>query len=858
MKQDLRRLSEENRELKARLAESEEVLDAIRSGSVDAFVADDHRVFTLKDADHAYRILVETMNEGAATLTGDGVITYCNRYFSELLSSTSRNMIGIRAVDMVSPDLVPVIENMLREGRKRTVREEILARRDDGFLFPAIVSCSALPGETAGICMTVTDLTEQKKAENELREYKEHLEDLVEARTEMLAESEKRYRELVMHAPAGLYEFDLATGRFLEVNDVMCRMLGYSREDLLSMDPRELLDEEGVKLFRERIESVMSGHDIPGYTEYRVRKSDGGYLWAELKGTVNTGDGQAERLSVVAHDVTDRKMHEDIMRRGKEFSEALNRINKVLHSTFESDEIIRWVVTEGAGVLKSGSGSVCIRDEQGWTVKYGMGLPRELAEASMDDRQKRHAALAVEAGRPVAIEDVTKDDRCDREHLLRHNIRAVLTAPLITRGFFVGAIFFNYHDGPRPFDEMEVNFCRQLAATASISLENARLYEERRRAEEELRRAHIDLQRAQEVGQLGSWRLDAREDRLKWSDENYRIFGIPMGEEMTYEAFLSRVHPDDREYVDSKWKAALAGAPYDIQHRIIVDGEEKWLREKAYLEFEDSGALKGAFGITQDITGRKKAEEVLERDKSTSDRLVRERSKQLSEARIELERRKHLSEIGTLASTVAHELRNPLATIDISVYNIDRRADDPEILKKLETIRGKVEESRGIINNLLKYARFRPPEFEEIDLYDHLKGIAEIASLKMDDKANVRTDLDPVKNMTVEADKAQIEAVVNNLLNNAYDAVETGKGEIILRAYREEVFIRIEVEDNGKGMGEEQLERLFEPFYTTKEIGTGLGLSICSQIMESHGGSIDVESQPDKGTKMSIVLPVQR
>jgi PAS domain S-box-containing protein len=695
-------------------------------------------------------------------------------------------------------------------------------------------------------------------AAGELGRYCERLEKTLEHGPKGLSKSEKRYYDLIEHIPAAFYELDIATYRFIEVNDVMCRMLGYSREELLSMDPGELLDEKGGQLFRERMARALGGEDISGYARYRVRTREGRYIWAELDVSVFFDNGKPERLFVVGHDVTDRKKTEDAILRGKHLSEALNRINKLLHSTFDPDEIMQRLVSEGVEVLGSGSGAVSIRGEHGWTVRYERGLPRELAEASLDDRQERHAAMAVETGRPVAIEDVAEDDRCDREHLLKYDIRAVLTAPLITRGTPVGAIFFNYHDGPRAFDDMEMSFCRQLAATASISMENARLYDLRLRAEADLRRAHIDLQRAQEVGQLGSWRMDVRDDRLMWSEQNYRIFGIPEGGDLTYETFLARVHPDDREYVDRQWKEALAGEPYDIEHRIIVDGEEKWLREKAYLEFEDSGELKGGFGITQDITERKNAEEVLRRDKRTFEGLVHKRSKQLAEARVELEKRRRLSEIGTLASTVAHELRNPLAAIDLSVHNIDRRADNPEIHKKLNTIREKVGQSREIIDNLLQYARIRPPEVEKVALREFLGGIAEIASDKMADRSEILTDLDPVKDVTVEMDSSQIEAVVNNLLNNAYDAVAPDKGSISLRAYSDDGFVRIEVEDNGEGMGDEQLERLFEPFYTTKDTGTGLGLSICRQIVEFHGGAIDAESEPGKGTKMFLVLPVER
>ncbi len=126
-----------------------------------------------------------------------------------------------------------------------------------------------------------------------------------------------------------------------------------------------------------------------------------------------------------------------------------------------------------------------------------------------------------------------------------------------------------------------------------------------------LQKNQVDRDRAQAVGNLGSWRLDVRKNELKWSDEAHRIFGIPKGTHLTYETFLSTVHPADRKYVDTKWKAALEGEPYDIEHRIIVDGKIKWVRERAYIEFDNDGILIGGFGITQDITERKNAEEAL-------------------------------------------------------------------------------------------------------------------------------------------------------------------------------------------------------------------------------------------------------
>jgi PAS domain S-box-containing protein len=136
---------------------------------------------------------------------------------------------------------------------------------------------------------------------------------------------------------------------------------------------------------------------------------------------------------------------------------------------------------------------------------------------------------------------------------------------------------------------------------------------ERRYAAQALHDREEDLQRAQSVGRIGSWRLDVRSNALTWSHETHRIFGVPEGTPMTYEFFLSCVHPDDRSYVDRKWQAALlGGGPYDIEHRLLLpDGKVKWVREKAELEVDAGGNLLGGFGITQDISDIKAAEKAL-------------------------------------------------------------------------------------------------------------------------------------------------------------------------------------------------------------------------------------------------------
>ena len=134
---------------------------------------------------------------------------------------------------------------------------------------------------------------------------------------------------------------------------------------------------------------------------------------------------------------------------------------------------------------------------------------------------------------------------------------------------------------------------------------------ERKRAEEALRQSEANLNRAQEIAHIGSWHLDVTRNQLTWSDEVFRIFGVPKGTPLTYESFLGSIHPADREAVDKAWTAAMRGAPYDIEHRIVVAGALKWVRERAEVEFDKDGRAVEGIGTVQDITERKRAQEEL-------------------------------------------------------------------------------------------------------------------------------------------------------------------------------------------------------------------------------------------------------
>jgi len=144
---------------------------------------------------------------------------------------------------------------------------------------------------------------------------------------------------------------------------------------------------------------------------------------------------------------------------------------------------------------------------------------------------------------------------------------------------------------------------------------------DRKRAETELKRSDYLLSKAQELGRVGSWELSIHSGRLVWTEETYRLFGISPGTPMTLEDFMNCVHPDDREYVLSEWDARMNDNDYDICHRIVVNGEVRWVREKAEILLDDNGDPVKGIGFVQDITESRKAEDALRESREELDEI---------------------------------------------------------------------------------------------------------------------------------------------------------------------------------------------------------------------------------------------
>jgi signal transduction histidine kinase len=234
----------------------------------------------------------------------------------------------------------------------------------------------------------------------------------------------------------------------------------------------------------------------------------------------------------------------------------------------------------------------------------------------------------------------------------------------------------------------------------------------------------------------------------------------------------------------------------------------------------------------------------------------------LVESQALVERSEKLASLGLLAAGVAHEIRNPLTAIKAALFIQQKRFQpgSPE-RDDIEVVEREILRLERIVNEFLQFARPTDPELTTVLADQPLADVQALLAAQLA-KGGIQLVREAAAPMWVKADPAQIKQVLINLVQNAADSMDRG-GTILLRARRDRKHLAngeanvviLEVADTGKGIAPEIEERLFDPFFTTKDSGTGLGLSIAARLVERQGGSLQYQTQINRGTTFGIVLP---
>ncbi|MEE9612293.1 MAG: response regulator, partial [Desulfatiglandales bacterium] len=381
----------------------------------------------------------------------------------------------------------------------------------------------------------------------------------------------------------------------------------------------------------------------------------------------------------------------------------------------------------------------------------------------------------------------------------------------------------------------------------------------RKAAEEELKKTKESLQRAQQIAHLGNWDWNIATNEFWCSDEIYCIFGLsPQAFDVTYDVFVDFVHADDKPFFRQAVDDALSGKkPYSIDHRIVLpDGTERFVHEQAEITVdESSGQTIRVLGTVQDITERKRMEE----EKRTLEAKLRQAQK--------------MEAIGTLAGGIAHDFNNILTPIIgyaemvlecLPEGSLDRAHQEKVILAG--------QRAKDLVNQILTFSREAEQEKKPVQLHVITREALKLLRSSIPSTIDIRQNIQPDCG-AVLADPIQLHQVLMNLCTNAYHAMREDGG--ILEISVSEVtigpddyvtdlglspgkYLRVEISDTGCGMSTDTQERIFDPYFTTKEKGggTGLGLSVVHGIVKNHGGHITVYSEPGKGSTFHVYFPV--
>ncbi|MDP8217047.1 MAG: PAS domain S-box protein [Candidatus Kaelpia imicola] len=300
-----------------------------------------------------------------------------------------------------------------------------------------------------------------------------------------------------------------------------------------------------------------------------------------------------------------------------------------------------------------------------------------------------------------------------------------------------------------------------------------------------------------------------------------------------------------------------AGRPYKWEYHNPILDKDYYIVDRI-IKWPDGRDVR--FEIAIDITERKKAEALIMRYNRELEGEVKRRTDELLKAERKLEESKRLSDIGMLAATVAHELNNPLGVIKTAVFNIrkERAEIDDDLEGHLFNIEKKISQSSRIIKNLLGYAKIKKPIYEKVDIITIVDECIDSCSKKYSDYEVVidkRYKID--RDKVIKADIIQIIELFTNILENAFQSFKGKKGKIIIIVNRskDKSSIDFKIRDSGSGVPEDDLDNVFEPFFTKKPRGLGLGLTVSKQIVHLHRGSIYFKSKLGEGTEVNISLP---
>jgi PAS domain S-box-containing protein len=831
-----------------------------------------------------------------------GKFTYMNKRFEEVSGYSREEVVGKNGLrlGMFSPQTLQLLRERIQNrlgGRPSKVLELQFRCKDGRWIWVAMEGQLIRErGIPVGFQIIASDITEQKQAEEALRE------------------SNARFRDIVENALEWIWEVD-AKGKYTYVSPIVEEILGYKPEeivkkhfyDLFHPDDREKLKEAAFEAFAKK----QAFHQFVNRNMHKNGKT----VWLSTSG-VPLLDEEGNLLGYRGADVdiTERKQAEETLLESEERFRSMVEnshdgiiiLDDAYRLTYGNDELYRISGYPRQEIIgqdfrkfideesKQLVADRYIRRQRGEEVphRYEFNIVRK-------DGEKRHVEISSSvikdsAGkvRTVAqILDITERKRAE-EALVDETTRRRILVDQSRDGIVILDQNGKVYEANQRFAEMlgyspeeaaqlhvwdwDTQWTREqlLEMIRSVDAAGDHSQTYHRRKDGTVYDVEISTngavcagqklvfcvcrditarKRAEEELKLRAQILDNATDSIFLNDLDGNIIYVNEAgcrahgysrEELTNMNIRQLLEPEQSQNFNP------ADAHYsEMQENDRVSFELSHLRKDGSImpveihgRIIESGGRKLSLSVIRDITERKQAEEAL---KKAQEQLVRSEK---------------LAAIGQLASGVGHELRNPLAAIKNAVFYVQRKiarsdlsASEPKVLEFLDIVDREVSSANKVISDLLAFSRVAKPTVSPVSIGSIIGDALE--HVPVPENIKLTRDIGPSLPM-VMVDADQIRQVFVNIILNAVEAMPEG-GRLEIRAGSKAQFVEVEFADTGGGVPESIIDKIFDPLLTTKAKGIGLGLAMCKSILERHGGDIRVKSEKGKGAVFTASLPAQ-
>ena len=690
-------------------------------------------------------------------------------------------------------------------------------------------------------------------------------------RESRIRESEKPFRNIIQHSPMGMHLYELHAD-----DRLIFTAANPAADHLLKVDNRQFIGKTIEEAF-----PPLTQTEVPERYRLAARKGESWqteqitYHNEEIHGAFEVRAFQTSpgRMVAVFMDITERKQSEDrirtserALRQRKEELAALNQLSRAVTSSLSLEAVCQAAVEKVAEVLVLDAALLFIlRDSELHLMASGPQPPVLPAGTTPVHRLGEClCGQAAQSAQAIFCRNVKEDARCTLQECKNAGIHSFAAIPLLFDDKVLGVLGL----GSMTESDLEksARFLETAAVHLAISIHNARIYEqtcdyaaqlqqhiaERELTQHSIRQNERRLSLAISATTDAIWEWNLITHKTYFSPRWYEMLGYSNREfPMTFDTWQKLCHPDDYPpAMESIQTAMAASTRYVAEFRMRAkDGSWVWILGRGdVVEKDADGRPLLLTGTNTDITRHKHLEEQL--------------------------RQAHKAEaIGQLAGGIAHDFNNILGGIlGFTELAMGKIAGNPT---KAESYMQRVlqagNRAKDLVGQILRFSRQDVPEITHLNLAEVVLEVLNLMQAALPANIEIHSNIAPDL-PTVRADASQLHQLVMNLCTNAFHAMRRSSGVLAISLDRcacsepiicrnrnlpAGMYVRLKVGDTGHGIDPVNLERIFDPYFTTKEKGegTGLGLSVTLGIIDNHGGGIQVESAKNEGTIFSIYLP---